>query len=528
MSLPPILPLSLCTAALLLIQIPATADVVVNPLFSDHMVLQRDRPLPVWGKADPNEPVTVSFAGDSKSTKAGADGRWKVLLSPKAVSRTPRELTIQGHNLVTIKDVLVGDVWLGMGQSNMDWSLSATDRREAIEKMPPGTFDSIRLCKVGDVQLDEPADEARASWTLAGTKEIMGFSGTLFYFGEALNQRRPDVPLGLIRSSVGATNLYCWIPNELRDQDPSAAYLRTWWGNAIKSWSPEKQAQRDQEIAAYETQLKAYQQRKEKPPADFKKPGELLGPKWSRRPSALYNGMIAPLQPYALRGLIWYQGEWDSKHDWVTVYHDLFAAYAKSLRERWAKLAGTPDAGDFPIYLVQLPAREPNDGKYWPYMREVQERLATTVPNSGFVPTYDTNDPQELHPREKSPIGQRLALLALAKTYGEKVAWHGPRLKTCKPAGARLVLEFDPGSDALKSSDGQPLRHFEVAGADGLYHPATAEIRDRTVEVSSPQVKQPVTVRYAFQPAPVHPNFSNTADLPAAPFRTDKLPQPPK
>src|SRR5258706_2373947 len=236
--------LAMCAAS-------AIADVTVNPMFSDHMVLQRERPSPVWGQASPDEAVTVTFAGETASTKTGADGKWMVLLSPKEVSRQPQELTIKGNNVVTLKDVLVGDVWLGMGQSNMDWSLSSTDRREAIEKMPPGTFDSIRLFKVSEVQLDAPANEVKATWTEAGTRGIMSFSATLFYFGEALSQRHPDVPLGLIRSSVGATNLYCWIPNELRGQDPSAEYLRTWWGNAIKSWSPEKQAQRDRELETY-------------------------------------------------------------------------------------------------------------------------------------------------------------------------------------------------------------------------------------------------------------------------------------
>ncbi len=511
-----------------LVAATAVADVVVNPLFADHMVLQRERPLPVWGKAAPGESVSVSFAGETKTALTKADGHWLVLLSPKAVSRQPQELTVKGNNLVTIKDVLVGDVWLGMGQSNMDWSLAATDRGEVIKQMPPGSFASIRLLRVDETQTDTPAEEIGARWTPAGSEEIQKFSATLFYFGEALSQHHPDVPLGLIRSSVGATNLYCWIPNELRDEDPSAAYLRTWWGNASKSWTPEKQAQRDQELATYETELKGFQQRKEKPPADFKKPGELLGPKWSRRPSALYNGMIAPLQPFALRGIIWYQGEWDSKHDWVTVYHDLFVAFAKSLRERWASRSGAPILGQFPIFLVQLPAREPNDGKYWPAMREVQARLATSVPDSGYVVTYDTNDPEELHPRNKSPIGQRLALLALAQAYGEKLAWHGPLFTSSQPTVGGLLLSFDAGSDSLTSNDGQPLKYFEVAGDDGVYRSARAEVRGAQVFVSSPEIKRPVNVRYAFVPAPTAPNFFNSAGLPAAPFRTDQLPLPPK
>ncbi|MEZ0386745.1 MAG: hypothetical protein ACAI34_06745, partial [Verrucomicrobium sp.] len=176
----------------------------------------------------------------------------------------------------------------------------------------------------------------------------------------------------------------------------------------------------------------------------------------------------------------------------------------------------------------QLPAREPSDGRYWPHMREVQEKLAKDVPNSGFVVTYDTNDPKELHPREKSPVGQRLAWLALARTYGVKVPWQGPRFLSMKPAAQSLEIAFDTGGSDLKSRDGEPLRGFELAGTDGIYHPAQAEIRGRSVLVSAAAVPKPTTVRFAFVPALEKPNFFNAAGLPAVPFRTDNLPLPSK
>jgi len=499
-------------------------------MFSDHMVLQRERPLPVWGTAPAGEKVTVSFSGETATAITQEEGRWQVMLSPKAASTSPQTLTIQGSKRaddIVIKDVLVGDVWLGTGQSNMDWDLSGTDRRADIEAMPAARFKHIRLYKTPQQISDVPLHDTGGAWTEATQQEIMRFSATLFYFGEELNKHLPDVPLGLVRSSVGATNLYCWIPNELRDKDPSASYLRNWWSKALLNWSPEKQAQRDAELQAYEDKVAELKQQKQPIPQSLKKPGELLGPKWSRRPSGLYNGMIAPLQPFAIRGQIWYQGEWDAKHDWVQHYHDMFVAYAKSYRAAWVEASGNDASGDFPIYIVQLPAREAQDGRYWPYMREVQDRLATSVPNSGVILTYDTNDPHELHPREKTPVGQRLAWLALGREYMLRdKGWFGPRLINAQPSGGSIKLTFNPGDEGMKSSDGQPLRYFEVAGDDGVYHAAEAEIQGNAVMVSSSAVKHPRTARYAFIPSPDHPNFYNTAGLPAFPFRTDTLPIP--
>lgn len=204
-----------------------SAEVTPNALFCDHMVLQRERPLPVWGQAGAGEAVSVTFGGETQKAVAGADGKWLVVLKPKPVSKNGQTLVIQGKNTITLEDVLVGDVWLGTGQSNMDWNLNVTDRKDEILKMPPGTFDRIRLFKVTETGADAPVTNAAGTWTLASTEEIMKFSATLFYFGEELQKHLPDVPLGLIRSSVGATNLYSWIPNEVRDKDPSAEYLRT-------------------------------------------------------------------------------------------------------------------------------------------------------------------------------------------------------------------------------------------------------------------------------------------------------------
>ena len=503
----------------------ASADVVLNPMFGNHMVLQRERPLPVWGTASPGEKITVTFNASVQRVTADAAGKWMVRLPAQKLSKTPAVLSVKGNNEITLSDVLVGDVWLGAGQSNMDWSVSATDGKESVQKSVPGQYDGIRLFKVEQAGADEPLNEVKGTWTEAKKETVMGFSATLFFFGESLKQRQPDVPLGLIRSSVGATNAFSWIPNDVRDADESTAYLREWWSNATKGWTPEKQAERDQQTAAYEAQVAAYRARNENTDS-LKNPGELMGPKYSRRPSALYNGMIAPLQPVAVRGVIWYQGEWDSKKDWVKVYRGTLGALAKSWRANWAKAAGDPALGDFPFYIVQLPSRIPGDGDIWPFMREVQQQLATDIPKSGFVTTFDLNDGTDLHPFEKVQIGKRLANLALAKEYGQKVSYHGPLYQENKVVGDRVVIRFDIGSDTIKSSDGSPLRNFEIAGADGVYHPATAKLQGKYVELTSAAVPKPATVRYGWMPTPEKANFVNSDGLPASPFRTDSVPVP--
>ncbi len=499
----------------------ASADVSLNPIFGDHMVLQRDQPLPIWGNASAGEKISVTFNTTTLRTEADSAGKWMVRFPAQKVSNAPLTLSVKGNNEVTVSDILVGDVWLGTGQSNMDWVVSGSDGKDKVQNSAPDQYAGIRLFKVAEAGADQPLEKVSGAWTDAGKQNALGFSATLFFFGESLKQRQPGVPLGLIRSSIGATNAFSWIPHEVRDNDPSTAYLRQWWANGTKSWTQEKQDERDKEFAAYQAQLAEYRARKENTDS-LKKPGELMGPRYSRRPSAFYNGMIAPLQPFAIRGMIWYQGEWDSKKDWVKVYHETFLALAKSWRTNWAKAANDSTAGDFPIYIVQLPSRIPGDGDYWPFMREAQQQIAADLPDSGFVTTYDLNDGKELHPFEKVGIGQRLANLALNKEYGQPVPFHGPLFQEARISGDKILIRFDTGAESMKSSDGQPLRNFQIAGADGVYHPATAILQPTHLEVSAPGVPAPLTVRYGWLPTPDHPNFVNSAGLPASPFRTDK------
>lgn len=506
----------------------ADAEVRLHQLFGNHMVLQRESPVPVWGWADPGEKVSVRFKNETKTTIASADGHWQVLLEPLKTSTAPAELVVQGSNTLKITDVLVGDVWLGTGQSNMDFSVHGTDGAERIRSMPPGVLDGVRLFKVEQAVEDAPVEALAGQWTDATAPHAMGFSATLLFFGEELTRRQPGVPLGLIRSSVGATNAYCWISNEVRDGSPATEYVRQWWAGIMRGWSPERQAARDQEIKDYNTMVEEYRSRHEKLPDHIKKPGEFMGAKWSRRPSGLYNGMIAPIQPFAIRGTIWYQGEWDAKHDWVQHYESTLTAMLSDWRAKWASKSGSPKLGEFAAYIVQLPSRIPGDGDYWPWMREVQSHIAAKLPHSGMITTFDLNDGTDLHPKEKTELGRRLARLALGKEYDSDISWHGPQLKSSHADGHSLVIEFDPGADLMKSSDGQPLRHFEVAGENGVYQPATAELKGNSVTLSADGIEHPLTAHYAWAPAPILPNFVNSEGLPAEAFRTDAQPLPPR
>jgi len=505
----------------------ANADVHLNKLFTPHMVLQRDRPLPVWGQAAAGEQVTVTFADATQTATADASGKWMVVLPPQAASAEPRALEVKGTNVLKVDDVLVGDVFLGLGQSNMDYATFGTTDAGAVKAMPAEAFKNIRTLSVQQASADEPQANFGGWWVQATPQSVMGFSAVLTYFGIELRKQDPNVPIGLIRASVGATNLYCWLPNEVRDSDPSCEYLRGWWSRATRNWTAEAQEKRDAEIASYQQQVDQLKANKQPIPADMKKPGELMGPKWSRRPSALYNGMLAPLSPYAVRAMVWYQGEWDAKRDWTPVYHDSFVAFIDSLRKKWAPVPGAAETPDTcPLYLIQLPAREPNDGRYWPFFREVQDKLSRDVPNAHLIVTYDTNDPNDLHPHEKTPVGQRLAWAVAANEYKQNVPWRGPHMQSVAVESGAATVNFEPGDGTLRTTDGEPPKYFEIAGDDGVFHPATAELHDNQVRLTAADVTAPKFVRYAFIPAPVKPNLTNTASLPAEPFRTDSQPLP--
>lgn len=478
------------------------AEVKPNPLFSDNAVLQRDGKVPVWGTADEGEKVTVEFAGQKLETVA-KDGKWKVELPPMPASSEPRTLTVSGaSNTVTATNILVGEVWLCSGQSNMEWRLDKATNGAAAAAASADPL--LRLTLLAHRDIDIPQERADIAWKPCESNSVAGFSAVGYYFGRDLRSRL-GVPVGLIGSYYGGTPAEAWTSRETLAADPRFKPLQDRQAKSEADFDPAKLEARNQKIKAdYEAAAaQAVAEGKPKPAG----PRLMVPPaKDKNRPSCLYNGMIAPLQPYALRGVIWYQGE--SNAGEYVLYRKLFPAMITSWRKQWGM-------GDFPFLFVQIaPFKRQNPG-----IREAQLISWDSVPNAAMAVTTDVGNPDDIHPIDKEPVGHRLALAARALAYGEKIEYSGPIQSSMKVEGNRAVLSFTHMGDGLIAKDGA-LRGFMVAGSDGRFFPARAEIKGETVEVSSLEVPVPTAVRYGWAYVP-DVNLFNKEGLPASPFRTD-------
>lgn len=477
-------------------------DVVPHPLFTDHAVLQRGVPLPVWGRAAAGEPVSVSFAGQTVSTTADHDGRWKVSLAPMDAASSPREMILSGHNTVRLKNLLVGDVWVCGGQSNMEWPVAKSQdgRQTAARTNEP----LIRLFKVGKAQSARPLAEPKGRWTACDARNVASFSAVGFHFAKALRESI-DVPIGLIGSHVGGTSAGMWLSRGAMESHPRLKSIPAAADRAEKSYDPEKAAIAHR--AAMERFGKAAEAARTqgKPiPAAPKAPGDPRG----RGPSSLYNGMIAPLVPFPIRGVIWYQGEADRGQP--ARYADLFPALIADWRAAWKQK-------DLPFLFVQLP---PFD-QIPPEMREVQTQVWSSVPHTGMVVITDHGSATNIHPPVKEPVGRRLALAARSVAYGQHVVSSGPLFRSMEIRGPVAEIRFDHIGGGLVTSQNTPeLKGFTLAGADGKHLPAKAVIRGEAVEVSHPDIPSPRAVRFGWARVP-EVNLFNREGLPAVPFRTD-------
>jgi sialate O-acetylesterase len=448
------------------------ADVKVPKIFGDHMVLQRGMKVPVWGTADAGEKVTVKVGAQSQSATAGADGRWRVTLDPLEGSKQPVEVTIVEKNTLTFKDVLIGEVWVCSGQSNMGFSLkNATGANEVIAAADRPT---LRMFMVGRAIKDTPQDDlSEGEWVVCTPQSVPGFSAVAYFFLTEL-QKKVDAPMGLIQPSWGGTRAEAWIPKPTFDE-LRLPYEPAW----TEQW------------------LNPKQNPKAKTPTPSR-PHEA--------PAALYNGMIHPLAGYAIKGVAWYQGETNTAYG--EEYRRVLGALVTSWRAAWGQ-------GDFPFLVVQLPNFKA-DTRFWPLTRESQAAVARELPNVGLAVTIDVGERDNLHPPNKLPVGQRLALLAEKMAYGMDVAAVGPTFKSMKIDGGNVTITFDHLEGGLTAKDGD-VQGFELAGADGKFVPAKAKIEGETVVASAESVASPKTVRYGWQNAPTCTLY-NKADLPAAPF----------
>jgi sialate O-acetylesterase len=494
---------SLSCAALL--TAPLRADVRLPGLFSDHMVVQQGIEVPVWGWADDGEHVSVRF-GDQVRTTTARDGRWLVRLK-KLKAGGPHTLIVEGQNRITLTDVLVGEVWVCSGQSNMEWPLSQTQDAEAA--IAGATHEQVRLFTVPKLKALSPTNDVPARWQRCQPETARSFSAVAYHFGRALHQAR-GVPIGLIHTSWGGSPAEVWMSHDALSANPD--YRRDLLDRAEDQWRQyeEAQAKFQQERAAAQREGRAFDRQPPRPP-------------W--RPTELYNGMIAPLLPYAIRGAIWYQGESNASRAWQ--YRTLFADLIRNWRRDWQQ-------GDFPFLCVQLApwdrnkqrslediAREPGESD-WAELREAQLLATQTLPNVGLAVITDVGDKDDIHPRNKQPVGERLALEARRIAYREKGVPASPVYRGHKIKDGQVWIRFAHAESGLEARGG-PLTGFALCGADRRWVWANAEIRGRQVVVHSPQVPAPVAVRYGWADYPVV-NLFNRDGLPASPFRTDDFP----
>jgi sialate O-acetylesterase len=470
--------------------------------------------VPVWGTDTPGQPVTVRFAHQEVATVADAAGRWTATLAPLSAGG-PYDLTATGSSSVQCREVLVGEVWLCSGQSNMEFPLQDADggSDDLAAPQPP----TLRLFRVARAATTTPAGTVKATWTPCTPETLRNFSAVAYAFGRNL-ERELQVPVGLMVAAWGGTDIRAWIPEPtiLADQElaPSMpAWLR-------------KVANHPQSLARYENttlpqwradhaKAKAAGERlpiKPKPPSG---PNDL-----QERPAGLFNGMIAPLAPYALRGVIWYQGERNTKSE-AEAYRRFLATMIADWR--------TAFQADLSFHIVQLAnfCRDPKAeaeaaGQPWPVLpwailRESQADVAARIPQTSLTVTIDIGNPDNIHPTNKREVGRRLSLQALAMDYGRSVATSGPRFTTVQIIGDRVEIAFHH-ADGLGTREGGVLRGFQIAGEDGIFHTAEATIAGQSVVLHHPQVATPVAVRYNWASAP-DGNLVNATGLPAHPFR---------
>ncbi|MHB9027479.1 MAG: sialate O-acetylesterase [Candidatus Latescibacterota bacterium] len=509
---------------LMLVSSLSWAEVQVPGIFGDRMVLQREVGIPVWGKAAPGEKVTVTLIADgiragSKSKKslrrsekatAGENGRWMVKLD-KLSAGGPYTMTIAGKNTLTFQDVLIGEVWVCSGQSNMWWrmeTLRGVEKEIAAAKYPNLRYCTTALVSTPEPQFDFPG--AKPKWMECTPETIKQFSAAAYYFGKEIHQEL-TVPVGLVHTSWGGSIAEAWTRREALQADK---ILRPIVDNLEKLKADYPQAKKEYTLQAAEVSKAQKEGRTVPFILSPRGPGER---DW---PAGLWNAMVAPMVPYAIKGVIWYQGESNSVRAWQ--YQTLFPTMIKDWRKAWGQ-------GDFPFLFVQLANWRthtiPVEGTWgsWPELREAQFMTLSAVKNTAMAVAVDIGDSTNIHPNNKWDVGHRLALGALKTAYGRKIVPSGPLYKSMKRKGNAIRIEFEHAGDYLKASDGGPLTGFLVAGEDKEFFPAEAKIEKKEVVVRSNRVEKPVSVRYGWDDNP-YCNLQNSMGLPASPFRTDDWP----
>ena len=512
-----LLPLAVAITSLTLGAGLARADVTLPHLLSDHMVLQRDCAIPVWGWAEPGEEVTVLIGKSEARTTTGATGSWRVDL-PAMAAGGPHELTIRGRNTILLSDILIGEVWLCSGQSNMEMGIEVVENGK--EEAAAADFPGIRLFEVARNPRGEPQDDVAGQWLVCSPESIVegdwgGFSAVAYFFGRELH-RELEVPIGLIDSCWGGTRIEPWTPPAGFRAVPAVSHF----ADEIAEKDREYKEDLPGRLEAIERWIEATR--------DSLANGRRLpdDPWWPRHPTAsaespsgLYNGMIHPLLPFAIKGALWYQGESNVHARDGMAYFEKMKALIGGWRAAWG-------CGEFPFYFVQIapfnydwhaPGIDPLEV---PRIWEAQT-ASLALANTGMIVTTDIANLRDIHPGNKQEVGRRLSLLALRNEYGRgEVVYSGPLFRDVSVESGKMRIQFDHAQGGLKSRDDKPLTWIQIAGEDQQFVDAEAEIDGQTLLVWSDAVENPVAVRFGWNML-AEPNLANAAGLPASPFRSD-------
>ena len=511
------------------VPLPAHADVMLNAVFTDHMILQRDMPVPVYGTAEPGEKVTVAFSGKEKSVVADKDGNWSVKLDAMKVSTAPAVMTVSGKNKLTLNDILMGDIWICSGQSNMEWVLGACNRPDDLAQ---ANVPMIRLYQMRGTAAPTPRTEFNClPWTPCTPESVKNFPAVGYYFGRKVLQET-GVPIGLIRSALGGSAIEPWTPYAELAMVPELAKEKEILDQQIKTYV-DTLAALPLKATSYVSEARKALSTNTQLPEPPVLPVYPISNNPKRDWNCLYNGHIHALTRFAIKGVLWYQGEGN------TTNAETYFAKKRALIGGWRRAW---DQGDFPFYFVQL-ANYGNpdtiagaDDGGWAKLRMAQLK-SLAITNTGMavaIELADIGNPHDVHAKNKKDVGERLALWALAKDYGKKnLVYSGPLFKDMKVEGSKIRIAFDSvgsglivatkkGYDPVVKEPQGKLQKFAIAGDDKKWVWADAVIDGKTVVVSSPEVPKPVAVRYAFAANPDGCNLYNNEGLPASPFRTDE------
>lgn len=501
-------------------------SVSLPTVFGNNMVLQRDITVPVWGWAAPKETVTVEFAGQKVSATADATGKWQIALKAMPANSKSAVLKISGSNTITIKNVVVGDVWICSGQSNMEWRVAGS--LQSKKEAKAANFPLIRHIKVNHQQSDVPLTHFRGKWVQCSPKTVSDFTAVGYFFARSLYEKL-NVPIGLINTSWGGTRIEPWTPpvgfTQIKEQKfATAISKRLELADPTTAAGKARYTKTIANVEVWADKAKADIAAGKRPPAMPILPS--IG-RSHQDPTRLYQGMVAPLVPYAIRGVIWYQGE-SNGGEGMSYYHKK-RALVGGWREVWGQ-------GDFPFYWVQLANfhgdnKKPVGGDGYARVRDAQ-RKALDIPKTGMAVIIDIGETGNIHPKNKQDVGDRLAQLAMSKEYGKSIVPCGPLYKSHTVEGDKIRVVFDnvggglivgkkTGLAPTVAVPGGKLARFAIAGADKKWVWANAVIDGVSVVVSSPDVPKPVAVRYAYSANPLGANLYNKEGFPASPFRTD-------